>query len=549
MNKYIRFSKFSMMILVSMLLLVLMSGCGKKPEVPTDDPAPPPVTGEPVYGGTLTRVTLLGDPDNLDPIVLMSTNTRMVTSTIFDSLLYLNAEEGKAEPGIAEEFDVDGLVYTFKIREGVKFHNGREVTAEDIKYSLERLANPANASPNMGMLKDVLGYQDLQEGKADGLEGIEILGSHSVRITLDNPNTQFLFDLAHQATSIVPKEEVERTDRSFSDNPVGTGPFKFKSWVQDNNVTLDANPDYFRGRPYLDELVFRVIKEASTREAEFDSGKLDMFVVLDTQYQKYKNHPVHAANLVEVPELFTRHWGFHNQKAPFDDVRVRQALNYAIDKEAIINVVQGGKAFPAVGYLPTSNAGFDPALKGYEYNPEKAKQLMTDAGYPDGFHFNLITTEFAGYGVPVLEAVIGYFNEIGVTFDTEVMTSGALSSTAFDGDYEVYTYSQGGWISPVMYLRHAFHSSNWGNPGNRTRYKNDKVDQLLDEALATDDFDKMIRLVREADKLILEDAPMIFLNYNKAVMASQPWVRGVRPIPTDIDLQPMHLIWIDPSAK
>jgi peptide/nickel transport system substrate-binding protein len=331
----------------------------------------------------------------------------------------------------------------------------------------------------------------------------------------------------------------------------------FESWLRDAQVVLRRFDRYWRmdasgnRLPYVDRVVFRIMREMSTIEAEFEAGNLDFSVMLDPQYRKYTAHPIYKERIVRVAELFTRHIGFNldQQGAPWQDKRVRQAINYAIDRKTIVEKVLHGKAFPATGVLPPSLAGFDRTLSGYEYNVDRAKRLLAEAGFPNGFTVKIISTDHPAYGLPAVEAVMGYLSAVGIRVQPEVMEAAALAQRTHDGNYEWFSTSSGGATHPLAYLRRRFHSRFVGAPGNFTRYRNRTVDDLLDQAAEAPDTATMIRLVRQAERVIVDDAPWWFSNYNMAVIAHHPYVQGLRPIPTDIDFQSLEEVWFSSSPR
>ncbi|MBI4278983.1 MAG: ABC transporter substrate-binding protein [Armatimonadetes bacterium] len=498
-------------------------------------------------GGTLVRASIYGDPENLDPILKTRIATVMVTMNIFEPLIKFDAERAVLVPGHAERWtaSADGKRYTFYLRKGAMFHSGREVTADDFKYSLERLMHPGNISPFAWLLADVTGARAFQERKAREIAGIKVVDRYTLEITLDRFNVFFLPHLTSVAAAPVPREEVDLYGREFGAHPVGSGPFMFDRWKRDSEVVLKAFPRYYGGRPYLDRLVYRVMKEAAATEAEFDAGNVDFMVVRDPQYRKYKSHAVYRNHLVEIAELYTRHIGFNlgTSGAEWLDRRVRQAINHAIDRAIMVEKVLQGKAFSATGVLPPTIAGHNPGLRGYAYDPAKARRLLQDAGYGKGFTVEVLTTDHPAFGFPAVEAVMGYLQAVGIRVTPVLIEGGVLFERAARGQYQWYSASVGGDTHPAAYLRRRFHSAMIGEAGNFTRYRNPQVDRLLDDALATQDTARGYRLAREAERLIVEDAPWWFFNYNKAVIVHQPIVRGLRPIPTDIDFQPMEKVW------
>ena len=221
--------------------------------------------------------------------------------------------------------------------------------------------------------------------------------------------------------------------------------------------------------------------EATTRELEFDSKRLDMMVLTDIQYKKYTRIPTYKKNLVEVAELYTRHVGFNLSYGPLKNKKVRKAINYAIDKETIIKKLLNNKAYPAIGVLPTSIAGFNKNLKGYEYNPKKAKELLKEAGYPNGFTVEILTKSGPpAWGLPTVEAAMTYLSKVGITLKPKLVEGGTLGEEVGNRNFQMYIWSVGGFPNPLNYLYTYFYSKNIGPAGNFCGYSNPEVDRLLD---------------------------------------------------------------------
>lgn len=500
---------------------------------------------EPVYGGTFTKSLNYGDPGSLDPIVKNEVAAIMVTMNMYDRLLKLDPVAGTVEPGLAERWEIsdDGLTYTFYLRDNASFHNGRAIDATDVKYSLERVSDPANASPGVNLLVGVSGLEAFHEGRADEISGIEVVSSHVLRVRLDDPKPTLLFDMTNIASGVVPREEVERLGLDFGQRPVGSGPFKFAEWRKDDEIVLVANEDYWAGRPYVDRVVFRIMREEATRDAEFMAGNLDAMTIGEAQYARYSNDPAWQPYILEVPELFTRALFLNNTVPPLDNKLVRQALNYAVENGLIVERVLSNKAYPATGPLQSSSPAFNPDLEAYPYNPDRARELMREAGYADGFELDVLAT---AAGSLVVEAAMGFLADIGVTVNITRLESTTMFERARAGNYTAVYFSTGGELDPISFLTARLHSRNHGAAGNTSVYTNPEVDRLLDIARVTTDPQERIRLARQVEEIVTEDAPWVFLNYNKAVVMHQPWVHGLQPVPTDIDFQDLSQVWLEP---
>ncbi len=494
----------------------------------------------------LTRVDLYGDPENLDPILKDKMTALVLNTAIFEKLVLYDVEKKEIVSQLAEDWTIseDGKTYTFYIRKGAKFHNGREITAQDFKYSYERLLNPDSMSPLSDFLMPILGAKEFAQKQVPEVVGIRVPEPYTLVILLEKANPTFLRNLSLGVAAVVPKEEVERLGADFGMKPVGSGPYVFDSWVKDSKVVLKANEDYWAGKPEIDVLTTLIVQESGTRDAMFAAGQIDYMLIEDPQYLRYSRDPRWKDNLVEVPELYTRHIAFNVQKAPFDNKLVRQAINHAIDRVTLVQTVCQNKAYPATGLFPPSLMGYDPELKGYDYNPEKAKDLLKQAGYENGFEFEILCTDHAAWGLPIVEAIQPYLKKVGISVKPVLVEWGVMMDLANAGDFEAYMYSVNGEAHPFDWLQ-MFHSDSFGGGGNRMRYINPKVDKLIDSMhLATTD-EEVINLVREVERIIVDDAPWWFFQYNKAVMVHQPWVKGLIPNPVDMDYQPFDKLTIE----
>lgn len=505
----------------------------------------PPATGQtPVSGGHFRRA-LSNDPANLDPALTNTSGAIAVKMTLFDSLLRQNPQTLAIEPGAAESWSVseDGKILTFHLRRGVRFHHGREMTADDVKYSIERILTPQMGSPFIRAYDRIIGAREFVAGQAREVSGIRVPDRYTVQIT--NSIVDSTFPLVFTLLFIVPKDEAERLGREFGQRPIGSGPFIFVSWSRDDFLLLKENPDYWEGRPYVSALEFRIIPDPATRQAEFDTGRLDFMLLEDPTYRRYAEDPIWKTSVVEVAELFTRHMGLNTTKPPLNDVRVRQAINYAIDKATTVRTVLQDKAFVATGIFPPSLAAYDRSLRGYEYSPQRARELLAQAGFPTGFEMDL-----NGSSSPVagrwLEALQHYLADVGIRARIVQQDFGVMLDRAGKGELMAYVLSHGGGSNCVNYLG-PFRSRNFGIAGNRMFYKNERVDALLDEAERTFDARRQIQLCQEAERQVVVDAPWFFWNYNKAALVHQPNVHGIVGNPLEMDWIQMRKVWIQPG--
>ncbi len=470
-----------------------------------------PASPAPAPAGTL-RIGLESAPTTMDPALSTDLYSSQIYSDIMEGLVMLDPQ-GVPQPALAESWSTsaDGKAWTFKLRQNVKFHDGTEFTADDVKYTIDRILNPETRSP--------------QRGNIAQITSADVVDKNTIRLTTRAAFAPILTNLAI-AAYIVPKAAHSRLGREFARRPVGTGPFRWVEWVADDRVVLEANPDYYAGKPSIDRLLFRFIPEASVRLAELESGGLDL--IAGVQAQELKRLRVSLiVDLQEVVGTNYRLYGFNTSVKPYNDVRVRQAIAQAIDKAKIVDVVWPGRAVVAEGPIPPTSWAFDERFKGLGYNLNRAKQLMAEAGHPNGFEMNLIMsdTEENRREVPL---IIDQLKQINITVKPNFMDFPTLLSRLLKTDYDVLRV---GWTvnpEPDSLLYVPFHSSAIGG-FNFTVFRNAKVDELLDRGRITTNVNERIRIYREAQRIIVQEAPMVFVFHEKRTYAHRKGVTGFKP--------------------
>jgi peptide/nickel transport system substrate-binding protein len=324
------------------------------------------------FGGTFVRWS--SEPSTLDPALVTDQASIEICIKVFDTLVHFRPGTTEIEPGLAESWDVsdDGLEYTFYLREGVKFHNGRNMTAEDVKYSFERLVANETASPRAGF--------------AEEITEVKVINATTVKLTLEYAFVPFLSKLAYVSFAPIPKEEVERLGDDWSKNPVGTGPWKFVKWDAGSVVVIEAFDDYWDGRPYMDKYEYYVHEDDETIWQGFLAGDISLSGVPSTHWEEYLADEEMQTYSTTVSELVT-YWLFLNCEAwPTKEKAIRNAICYGIQKKEILDTIFKGRHLEARGPLPPSLWGFDQTLYDnyeYTYQPDKAKKLLDDAGIVD----------------------------------------------------------------------------------------------------------------------------------------------------------------------
>lgn len=497
--------------------------------------------GDPVYGGTL-KWREINDPPKLDPAMATDTVSSRVIYLIFDSLVENHPDGEGLLPGLAESWEGSegGKVWTFKLRKGVHFqkeclgeptlNKGREVKAADWKYTFERMVHIN--SPRAYFIDMVKGYKDFVDGKAKDWSGIKVLDDYTLQFELEYSFAPFVSVLAYNSFMVVPREDAEKWGKEFNFHPIGTGAFMMDKWEHDQKVVLKKNPDYWRkddqGRdlPYLDAVEIMVIPDNTIAYEEFKKGNIDAFPDFPDEF--YTEAKATFPSFQERPWVGTYYYGFNNSKEPFkSNHKLRQAFNYAVDRKRISDLVLEGRYPAGTGVLPPGMPGHNPELKGYEYNPELAKKLMAEAGYPDGFECELNVNNNPRHRA-VAEAIQAQLMELGIKLNIKVLDWGVHLDTAERGETDMFRM---GWVvdymDPDNFLYVLLDSDNWGSKGNYSFYKNDEVDKLLSQARVETNWDKRIELYRQAEKLIVEDAPWVFLFFYSTSLLPQEWVKNI----------------------
>ncbi|PKP75819.1 MAG: peptide ABC transporter substrate-binding protein [Alphaproteobacteria bacterium HGW-Alphaproteobacteria-6] len=340
-------------------------------------------------GGSII-ITYKDDVATLDPAIGYDWQNWSMIKSIFDGLMDYVPGTTELRPGLAERYEIsdDGMTFTFHLRQGVKFHNGREMTAEDVKYSLDRVTDPATQSPGAGFFGSIAGFE---AAGPDGLSGVEVVDPLTVKITLSRPDATFLHVMALNFASVVPQEAVAAAGDDFGKQPVGTGAFSLAEWTLGQRLVFQKNADYWRGGvPYLDSITFEVGQEPIVALLRLQQGEVDVpgDGIPPAKFTEVMADPEQAARVVEGGQLHTGYITLNVNTPPFDNVKVRQAVNMAINKERITQIING-RAVPATQPLPPTMPGYTDGYAGYPFDPAAAKALLAEAGLAEGFETEL----------------------------------------------------------------------------------------------------------------------------------------------------------------
>ncbi|MGL5054942.1 MAG: glutathione ABC transporter substrate-binding protein [Fusobacteriaceae bacterium] len=431
----------------------------------------------------------------------------------------------KIQPGLAESWlNLDDKTTQFKLRKGVKFHNGDELTAEDVKFSFERMMN----SPRISFV-------------LPPIEKIEIVDNYTINIVTTTPFGPLLAHLSHPALGIVNKKIVSEDENKFKEHPIGTGPYKFKEWRSGDRVVLEKNDDYFMEPPKFKNLIYKNVVEANSRTIGLETGEIDISLgISSVDENTIRNNP--ELELHTKPSISFNYIGFNNQKAPFNNEKVRKAINYAVDKQAIIDVVLGGAGKISTSPIAPGVFGFTDKTKAYGYDVEKAKELMKEAGLENGFTSSIYVMGGEA-DKQTAEIVQADLKKIGIDLKILVTESSSYWDLTAKGDHDMFLGSWGCVTGDADYGLYAmYHSKAKGAPGNRDFYSNQKVDTLLDEAKITIDQEKRKKLYEEIQMIIVNDAPDLMLYNRILAVGTQKDIGGFNVHPVTLhDFYPVYI--------
>lgn len=499
-------------------------------------------------GGSMI-VTYKDDVSTLDPAIGYDWQNWSMIKSLFDGLMDYEPGTTTLKPDLAESYTIseDGKTFTFKLHHGVKFHNGRELTAEDVKYSLDRVTNPTTQSPGAGFFGSIEGYDTMASGEATSLTGVTVLDPYTVQIKLSRPDATFLHVMAINFSSVVPKEEVEKWGADFGKHPVGSGAFKLADWTLGQSLTFERNMDYWnQGVPKLDQITFEIGLEPIVALLRLQQGEADIpgDGIPPAKFLEVSEDPAYSSMVVEGGQLQTGYITMNVLIPPFDDVKVRQAVNMAIDKDRVVRIING-RAVVANQPLPPTMPGYAPDYKGYPFNPEGAKALLAEAGYPDGF-----TTELYVYNTDPNPRIAQSFQQdlaaIGIKAEIRSLAQANVIAAGGEPDQAPMIWSGGmAWIAdfpdpsnfygPILGCDGAVQGGwNWSWYCNKDLDAMAvAADSMTDPAMASEREDKW----REIYLKIMDDAPWVPVFNEQRFTMKSPKLGG----PDAIFVDPVHV--------
>lgn len=506
----------------------------------------------PAKGGDIV-VTYKDDITTLDPAIGYDWVNWSMIKSLYSRLMDYEPGTANLVPSLAESFDVsaDGLTYTFKLRPGVKFSNGRTVVASDVKYSIERAVNPKTQGPGAGFFGAIAGFDAVSGGTSETLSGIETPNDQTVIFKLSRPDATFLHVLAINFASVVPKEAVEAANGDFGKQPVGSGTFILKDWTIGQKLVFDRNPDYFnKDLPYIDKVTVEVGQEPLVALLRLQKGEVDIAGdgIPPAKFLEIKNSPEGAQMIVDGEQLHTGYLTLNTKIKPLDDVKVRQAINMAVNKERITRILNG-RATPANQPLPPLMPGYDKSFTGYAYDVEKAKALLAEAGYPDGFETVLFSTN-TDPQPRIAQAIQQDLAAIGIKAEVRALAQGnVIAAGGTEGEAPMVWSGGMAWIAdfpdpsnfygPILGCAGAVQGGwNW------SWYCNEALDKRAIEADSMSDPAKVAERQVAWGKIftdIMADAPWVPVINERRVVAKSTRMGG----PDNIYIDPTRVINYD----
>jgi peptide/nickel transport system substrate-binding protein len=464
-----------------------------------------------VYSANELIIAQTSDAKTLDPAASNDVYSHNITLNIYDRLFDWTPQM-ELEMNLAESYSqIDSLTLQVKIKKDIKFHNGDELTAEDVKFSLER----ASKAPMM-----MTYFSDIEK--------VDILDPYTVNIITKKPYGPLLTALAHSGGSILSKKYIESVGDKAYFEPIGTGPFKFGSWKAGDKIILYANKEYFRGIPGTDALIFRVIPESTNRVIALETREVDIVTVVDPVDVPMVNAKDYL-RLYNMPSVASTYMGFNCDRGPTSDIRVRQAIVAALNLQDIVDNAFFKLSDPAYSMVAPATIGYNDKITAPVRDIEKAKKLLTDAGYKDGLKIKLWTNENQSRkdAAVIMQEQL---KDVGIEVTIEVLEWSAYLANLNKGEHDLYLLGAQGAIDPdgAMY---SYHSKYKGSGGNKSFYGNKRVDELLDKGRETIEIEKRIPYYKEAQEIIIKEVGVFPLAYSPSLVGVPDYIEGFEVYP------------------
>jgi len=516
------------LVLAGVLIFVVAGGDGDKEATGDGTPSADTTADDPSGGSSDGELVLRGeDPLFLDPAVAQDAGSAAYLVEIFSGLVRLD-HDLQVQPDLAESYEVsdDGKVFTFTLRRNASFHDGRPVLASDVKYSFERALSPETASVVAeNFLGDIVGARDVSRGRADEISGLRVVDDSTVEITIDAPKPYFLYKLTYPTAFVVDQRQIESNPQRWTQKPNGTGPFTLKEWRLGERLVLEAYDRFYLGAPTLKTVRFEL--SGGSGLVAYEDGDIDITGVGldDLQRIQDPNDPLNA-EYIQVPRQSIDYIGFNTNVPPFDDPLVRQAFALSVDRAKIAEVILQGAIPVANGILMPGVPGYTEEDKTYPFDPERARDLLSQSKYADDMPEITLAESGAGGTVgPTTEAIVQYWrDELDIEVKIQQAEAGTFFSDIDQGRYQMFHL---GWImdypDPEDVLDILFHSA---SRQNNTRYTNPEIDALLEQARVDQDPEHRLATYQDVERRLVQDAVWLPMFYDTTHALVKPYVQG-----------------------
>ena len=509
-------------------LSLLLTACGRAKDAKSDSSADTTQAGETKTGsGTGEKVLKFGQANagtGLDMQKSTSSGAASIADEVTESLLRFN-DKNEEEVVLLTDFPKvsdDGLTYSFELKKGVKFTNGVELTTKDVQYTFERMFTPETGAKSTTYFDMIKGAKDMLAGSTTSLSGFEAVDDYHFNIVLDQPFAPFVKNLGTSYADIFPAEATKAAgaDWGIGTNLIGTGPYKILSNDDTTEVVLVKNEDYHGGNVNLDTLRVLYYDDAQTKLIAYENGDIDLSDLPASQLEQYEAN--HAEEIKKYYPLGTTFISLNLKSEYISDVNVRKAISLAINREELVNTILAGAGIPATTFLNNKIPGHDDSLPVMEYNPEKAKKILADAGYNSGIN---LTAEVRDTDEAIFNAIQGYLEEVGIHLEVKKVDNATWNSDRAAGNVQM-TGMQWNALYPDadFQMYNYFYSKNSNNRG--VFYDNAEYDKLLDDARASTDEKQRAELYKQADHILtFEDYAAIPLYYPQSQFIAKPFVK------------------------
>ncbi len=506
------------------VLALLAAACSSSGGNPGPAPAASPLTS-PVPGGNFV-MALSSDVPTMDPAQAgFDFASWSMTIAVYSALLdYSHGLHLHGDLAASWKLSPDGKTYTFHLRPGLVFSDGTPLTSSDVRFSLERVLNPKTASPGAYLFGGIVGAKAFAAGKAAHVSGIQTPNPSTVVIKLTAPQPYFANVLAMPYARVMDPAQVAKYGKNISHHPLGSGPFMLQKWIPGQELDLVKNPRYYDAKHiYLNSVTVKLNQNDQTRILEFQRGELSISDIPSPAFQQIAMNPKYAPYIVKNKDPDTYYIGMKNNQRPFNNVLVRRALNYAVNKNRLVQLLNG-RAIVSHGVIPPTMAGYDPTAQPYPYDPAKARQLLAQAGYPHGFSTEIWTINDET-STKIVQSVASDLAAVGVKAAVRAVDSSTFYSNvgAANKVPMFFTFWWQDYPDPYDFFSNLLTKANWG-PTNSAYYSDPVVERDIAATAHSLNQASRVALFRQMNQVVFRDAPWIFLYHTITEDVRQPSV-------------------------